>query len=208
MFSSSRNDAPEAMQIKAALISLGKRILFMRLTTKQAVGVFFSLVFLLTACGHSAQPIHGLWDVPIQTSTPHPPTKTPRPTATPEQAPSILITPTSGKTNEDATFFLTVIVEDRYGYLKEAMVTISWEDGREPITFGPTFDIKIPIQASSSPFLLTVEKEGYLPVNQPFSVSLSEDMQYEFSAVLLPIEDMAEGERLMEPVCQIASEEI
>ena len=183
---------------------------FLRLTTKQSksIGLFFSLVFLLTACGQSPQPIPGLWDVPIQTSTPHSPTKTPRPTATPEQAPPIIITPTSGETNEDATFFLTVIVEDGYGYLKEAMVTISWEDGREPVTFGPTFDIKIPVEASSSPFLLTVEKEGYLSVNQPFSVALSEDMQYEFSAVLLPTEDMAEGSRFIKPVCRIAREEI
>lgn len=86
-------------------------------------------------------------------------------------------------------------------------MTVSWEDGREPITFGPTFDIKIPIQASSLPFLLTVEKEGYLTVNQPFSVSLSEDMQYEFAAVLLPAEDMVERERLMEPINLLAKEE-
>jgi hypothetical protein len=171
------------------------------------VRLILFVMFLLIACGCSPQPIPGLWDVPIQTATPHPPTRTPRPTATPEQAPTILITPTSGKIDEDATFFLTVIVEDGYGYLKEAMVTVSWEDGREPLTFGPTFDIKIPIQASSSPFLLTVEKEGYLPVNQPFSVSLSEDMQYEFSTVLLPAEDLAEGGRLMEPAIRIASEE-
>ena len=196
------------MHRKVLMFSQGKQSFF-RQSVILIIGLWVAfLILLLAGCRKSPQPIAGLWNVPIQTSTPHPPTKTPRPTATPKQAPPIIVTPATGGMDEEATFYLTVIVEDGYGYLREAMVTISWEDGREPLTFGPTFDIKIPIQASSSPFLLTVEKDGYLPVNQPFTVSLSEDMQYEFAAVLVPAEDLAEGKRLMEPICLIVSGEI
>jgi hypothetical protein len=166
---------------------------FTKPKTKRMFLRILSLLLLVTvtACGRSPQPISGLWEVPIQTSTPQPPTKTPIPTITPVQEPPIIVTPTAGEIDEAATFFLTVIVEDEYGRLQEAMVTISWADGREALTFGPTFDIKIPVQASSSPFLLTVEKENYQTVRQPFEVSLSEDMQYEFTATMLPAEDFA-----------------
>ncbi len=146
--------------------------------------VGFFLGMLLVACGRAPQPIDGLWGAPIQTSTPLSPTIMPPAL---KVAPTIIITSETADAdpNDEALFILNIIVEDRYGFLQAALVTITWEDNPTPFVVGPTADIKVPIQASSSPFLLKVEKDGYLTVYQPFDVTLNADMQYEWTVTLL-----------------------
>lgn len=150
-------------------------------------------VLLVVACGCGPQPIDGLWNVPIQTAAPPPSTPIPQPTPIPKTEPPITIIPEAAdaKPSDDALFILNVIVEDRYGFLQEALLTIIWEDDARPFVVGPTADVKIPIQASSPLFLLKVEKEGYSTVYQPFDVTLSEDMEYEFTVTLMPSGDPA-----------------
>ena len=145
--------------------------------------VGFFLGMLLVACGRAPQPIDGLWGAPIQTSTPLSPTIMPPAL---KVAPTIIITSETADAdpNDEALFILNIIVEDRYGFLQAALVTITWEDNPTPFVVGPTADIKVPIQASS-PFMLKVEKDGYLTVYQPFDVTLNADMQYEWTVTLL-----------------------
>jgi len=166
-------------------------------TVKPTRSIFVLAILLAvistTACSPRPQPIEGLWGVPIHTAVPPTPTPTPRPTPAPKTEPTIVITPETAVAhpNEEALFILNVIVEDRYGYLQEAMLTITWPDTPLPFVVGPTADIKIPILASSPPFLLKVEKEGYITVYQPFDVTINADMQYEFTVTILAAGDTA-----------------
>ena len=145
------------------------------------------LGILLVACACGPQPIDGLWRVPVQTATPQVSTPAPK------TEPPIIITPETAVAHpdEEALFILNVIVEDRYGYLQEALLTITWPNMPRPFMVGPTADIKIPIPASSPPFLLKVEKEGYITVYQPFDVTINADMQYEFTVTILAAGDTA-----------------
>jgi len=120
-------------------------------------------------------------------------TPAPPPPPSPKTEPPIIVTPETAVAHpdEEALFILNVIVEDRYGYLQEAMLTLTWPDMPRPVMVGPTADIKIPIPANSPPFLLTVEKEGYITVYQPFDVTLNADMQYEFIVTMLVAGDPA-----------------
>ena len=157
------------------------------------VVVFMLGVLLVFAFGCGPQPIDGLWNVPIQTAAPPLSTPTLQPTPIPKTEPPIIISPETvdAKPSDDALFILNVIVEDHYGFLQEALLTIIWEDDVKQFVVGPTADVKIPIQASSPLFLLKVEKEGYSTVYQPFDVTLSEDMEYEFTVTLIPSGDPA-----------------
>ena len=150
-------------------------------------------VISTTACSQRPQPIEGLWAVPIHTAAPPTPTPTAKPTPLPKTEPTIVITSETAvaEPDDEALFILNVIVEDRYGYLQEAMLTITWPDTPLPFVVGPTADIKIPILASSPPFLLKVEKEGYITVYQPFDVTINADMQYEFTVTILASGDPA-----------------
>ena len=148
-------------------------------TRSKIVVLALSLGILLIACACGPQPIDGLWGMLIQTATPQLPTPTPRPTPTP-------------KPDAEALFILNVIVEDRYGFLQEAMLTITWpDDTPRPFVVGPTADIKIPVLSSSHLFLLKIEKEGYITVYQPFDVTLNADMEYEFTVTILAAGDPA-----------------
>ncbi len=163
-------------------------------TRSKIVVLALSLGILLIACACGPQPIDGLWGMLIQTATPQLPTPTPRPTPTPKIEPPIIITPETAVAEPDAEalFILNVIVEDRYGFLQEAMLTITWpDDTPRPFVVGPTADIKIPVLSSSHLFLLKIEKEGYITVYQPFDVTLNADMEYEFTVTILAAGDPA-----------------
>lgn len=108
--------------------------------------------------------------------------------------PVLYITPTGlGTPDATALFVLNVIVEDEEGFLLDALLTITWSDGHAPLVIGPTADVKIPLEAAWSPFVLSVQKPGYATVHQPFVVSLSETMQYEFTVTLQEVGDVAQS---------------
>jgi hypothetical protein len=152
----------------------------------KALTIFF-LAFLLFRCGEQPQPIPGLWNVPIQTSTPLPPTATPNPGFVPQVEPPIVITPVAGAAPDAEAFFnLTIAVIDGYGLAQEALVTISWPDDATSFVIGPTAEMRLPLQMRSPSFLVTVEKEGYRTVYQPFNVILSGDMDYQLTVILFP----------------------
>lgn len=111
------------------------------------------------------------------------PTEGIHPTTTPEMERPIVITPTAGAVPSDsALFYLTVTVEDERSAPLAALVTLSWPDSAAHFTFGPAASVEIPLRllAAAPRFWVTVEKEGYLPVHQPFEVMLSEDLVYEW----------------------------
>lgn len=103
----------------------------------------------------------------------------------PEMAPPLVISPQAGSPADSAFFYLTVRLEDQDGAPVAGLVTVSWPGGASFI-FGPATHIEIPIQLlpTAPHFLVTVEKDGYLTRSQPFDVTLSEDLAYEWVARL------------------------
>lgn len=177
---------------KATFFTLTKMLLCGRVEYILRLPGFILLLLLWgggVGCGGQMQPIPDLWMVPIETIAPSP---TPPPTSTPVMSPPIWITPTSPTVLDDeAVFTLNVLVEDEKGMLTDALVSVIWSDGHAPLVIGPTDDIQIPIPSAWSPFVVVVEKQGYAPVRQPFIVSLSATMTYEWVVVLQYLGDVA-----------------
>lgn len=102
--------------------------------------------------------------------------------------PPIVITPELGTPESEPVFNLHIIINDRSFRPVKPMVFLEWPDTGGSFSIGPTADYVLPIPVDGTPFVLTVEVEGYRTATQEFQIGLSHDLDYELVILLSPIE--------------------